>query len=416
MRDRLPLLALTLTAVLGTLAVLLLRASRRGEFAEAFSTYRSEPDGARALFLLARQSGLPVARRHVDLQAIEGTPELVLLGVEGDAPAQADDLTAAGGLAAPDGGDAAGGDRWDEGRLDRYESKAILEAVNRGATLVYGVTRNHPLLGDLGLRFTPAEDHLSRTLTPFSPTALTAGVTALQSRVSGYLSVEGARTTDGGCPAPGASALPVLIDRHHGDAAVAVLLHRGAGRVLVMAAPTMASNAELAQGDAARFWLNVLGDLRPPGSGIDVDEYHHGFSSDRSVMRYASRYGLQWAIAQGLLALLVWSLALRRFGAARPLREAERRGGADYLMAMARIYRKGGHRQHAAQVLVRGATSSLGRAVQPALTHELAAVASRARDPLDEPALLALARRVARLRAQAAGVDPSSPPPGDPSP
>lgn len=437
MRDRLPIIGFALALLVGVLAVLMLRASSRGEFAEDFSTYKSEPDGARALFLLAQQAGLPVARRHVDFEAIEGTPELVLLGIEGDVPEKDGE---------PDGGVAR--DRWERGRLGKYETEALLEAVDRGGTLIYAVTRDHPFLGDLGITFTPAEDHLSRVITPFSPTPLTEGVHTLQGRISGYLAPSQAvaaapidnkkdkkpkKAKQAPVAAAAVDALPVLIDRHHGDQAVALLIRRGAGRILVVSAPTLAANREIAQDDAARFWLNALTDLQPRNGGIEFDEYHHGFTGERSIMGYASRYGLQWAIAQGIFALGLWSFALRRFGQVQESVEETQRAGADYLLAMARIYRLGGHRGHAAQALVRGALRSLqgltplgrrGDVAQVAasldamgqneLAHELRAIDARARSgDLDDAALLSLARRAAHLRARAAGTVPSPPSPGE---
>ena len=84
MRDRLPLLAFAMALLLGALGWVVTRQSARGEFADPLSTYRSAPDGARALFLLAKQAGLPVERRHLDLKQIDGAPLMVLLGPEGD--------------------------------------------------------------------------------------------------------------------------------------------------------------------------------------------------------------------------------------------------------------------------------------------------------------------------------------------
>lgn len=407
-RERLGLLAFVAALLVGALALLAMRVSARGEFAEPFSTYRSEPDGARALYLLAARSGLPVARRHLDLEGLEGRPELVLLGVEGDVP-EAED--------APDGGGRAE-DRWRRGRLSRDETDALLRAIDGGATLLYGVTRDHPFLSDLGVTFTAATDHASRTLTPFSPTPLTAGVHTLQSRVSGYLEAQG--------------ALPVLIDRHADDKAVALLLRRGQGRILVTSAPSMAANRELAQDDAARLWLDLLGDLRSPGAQVEFDEYHHGFTGERSIMGYATRYGLPWAIAQGIFALALLSLSLRRFGAARPVREDARRASTDHLLAMARIYQQGGHRQHVARALLRGALRALQGATrtprqasveevsaalvaqgQPGRAAALALLAQSAVPTLTDGALVALAARAARLR-QPASTPP--PPPEEPTP
>src|SRR6185437_11136480 len=197
-----------------------------------------------------------------------------------------------------------------------------------------------------------------------------------------------------------------------------------------MSAPTMASNRELAQDDAARFWLDVLTDMQPSGGHIEFDEYHHGFTGERSLMGYAARYGLPWAIAQGVFALGLWSLALRRFGAVRPIREDTQRANADYLLAMARIYQLGGHRQHAAGALVRGAlrglanltrqnrkadvqsvASALEASGNGELAHELRAIAARLGGELTEQDLLVLAKRAAYLRLRAASTSSSQPTP-----
>jgi hypothetical protein len=392
-RDRLPLLAFALALLVGALVVIFLRAGARGEFAEPLSTYRSEPDGARALFLLAQEVGLPVERRHLNLESIEGEPELVLLGVEGDAPESEE---------ATDAGEAH--DSWWHERLTQYETEEVLRKVEAGATLIYAVTRQHPFLSELHVTFTPATDHASRQLVPLSPTPFSRGVKTVQTRVSGYVEADG--------------ALPLLIDPHYDLMPAAILLQRGQGRILVTSATTMAANRELGQDDNAAFWLNALTELAPAHGPIAFDEFHHGFTGDRTVMAYARKFGLHWAIVQGLFALALWILALRRLGPPQALAEVERRASADYLLAMARIYRLGKHRRHAAEALVRGAVralqshAALPRAAapeqvadalaaqgRPDLAEGLRQLQARVRRDLDEAELLALARAAAALRA-----------------
>ena len=62
MRDRFPLLIVGLLVLIGAFATFLMRGAARGSFADKLSTYRSEPDGTRALYLLAEQQKLPVRR------------------------------------------------------------------------------------------------------------------------------------------------------------------------------------------------------------------------------------------------------------------------------------------------------------------------------------------------------------------
>ena len=84
MRDRFPLLvvgSLLLSVILGSF---LLRGASRGGFADALSTYRASEDGARALYVLGQESGLPVVRRSADLQVMDAKSHatVILLAVE----------------------------------------------------------------------------------------------------------------------------------------------------------------------------------------------------------------------------------------------------------------------------------------------------------------------------------------------
>ena len=80
MRDRFPLLLAGGVLLLGTLAWFLMQGAARGGFADRLSTFRSEPDGARALYLLAQESGLNVTRQQQDLTLIAPKRNLVMLG------------------------------------------------------------------------------------------------------------------------------------------------------------------------------------------------------------------------------------------------------------------------------------------------------------------------------------------------
>ncbi|HYI01424.1 MAG TPA: hypothetical protein VD972_36045, partial [Hyalangium sp.] len=81
MRDRFPLLVVGGLLLLALFGNLLLRGASRGGFADTLSTYRASEGGARALYLLAQESGLPVVRRSADLQVLdkESTSTVILL-------------------------------------------------------------------------------------------------------------------------------------------------------------------------------------------------------------------------------------------------------------------------------------------------------------------------------------------------
>jgi hypothetical protein len=121
-------------------------------------------------------------------------------------------------------------------------------------------------------------------------------------------------------------------------------------------------NRSLAVADNARFWRALVSAVAASGP-VAFDEYHHGFTGQRSMGEFAARYGLQFAVAQLLLGVALWALALRRFGKPRPPDEELRVGSTDALFATSRLYREGGHHAHAAASIARQ------------LAHELAAKA-----------------------------------------
>lgn len=398
MRDRLPLLALAFAMLLGGSLVALQRASARGDFAEPFSSYRSDEEGTRALYLLLEEAGLPVARRHLDMDRLDGETTYVLLGVEGDKPEKAEWVDAGPKSET----------LWDLlfERLSAAETAELLRAVESGASLVYAPTRDHPLIARLGLTFTPLETTPSRKLVPALPSALTRGVRTLQSRVSGHLK--------------GDEAVPLLIDPSEEDAPVALLLRRGQGRIVVLASPTLATNAELSQDDVAAFWISLLEGLTPPGHHIEFDEHHHGFESERSVMAWGSQYGFGTLITQLLFVTALLVLALRRLGRAEEEAWETPGATADQLASMAGLYRRGKHRSHVATTLVRSLRLHLqrrlrlGREAPPGAVDEalqalghgesaerLRSLEEWAKQPrLDEGALQEIARVAAEERTR----------------
>ena len=86
---------------------------------------------------------------------------------------------------------------------------------------------------------------------------------------------------------------------------------------------------------------------------IGFDEFHHGFTSERSIADFASRYGLQFAVLQLILGVCLWASALRRFGRPRPPPQDVRVGSTDALFATSRLYREGRHFGHAATSILK---------------------------------------------------------------
>ena len=326
MRDRFPLLVLALIVFALAGGWLLQQSASRGRFAAPLSTYRSAPDGSRALLLLAAEAGLSVRRRHLDLAQIE--PEvkgIALLGIRELAEAELEKLQAFV---------AAGGN---------LLIAAAAEPEKKGFRLDDVFKASRPLLDAFQVELTPCDSpEIERELLPAVASALTRGVEQVDARVAGYLGRKG-----------GEPFLPLIVDPHHENDPVAIVFPHGGGRVVVLASPDLASNRVLARADNAQLWLSLLGAMA--GSGVvELDEHHHGFTGQRSISEYARRYGMHWALLQLLLAVWLWVASHRRFGAPREVAGEGRVASADYLLAMARIYRIGGHRAHAARLLVDG--------------------------------------------------------------
>ncbi len=360
MRDRFPLLIVGFVVLVGAFATFLMRGAQRGSFADKLSTYRSEPDGTRGLYLLAESRGVPVHRVQQSLDLLSEQENLVLFAVE-FSEKSADQLDHPSFLnTLPDGGQANDDDDFrddadvpDDDKLhsganwlrashvSSSEREKLLEHVKSGHTLIYlpwGHAEN-PLLKAIDVALWKADKGLDlRTLVPGQPTPYTLGVERVETHVQSFL----------GLP-PG--AVPLLVDEKL-DETVAALVPYGQGEVIVIGAPGLAMNKALTRADNAQLWVSLLSAVGKTGA-VGFDEFHHGFTSDRSIADFAARYGLQFAVLQLILGVGLWASALRRFGRPRPPTEAVRVGSTDALFASSRLYREGRHYGHAASVVLK---------------------------------------------------------------
>ncbi len=350
MRDRFPLLVVGGLMLLGVLGWFLLQGARRGGFADQLSTFKSEPDGARGLYLLLEESGLPVSRSQQDLTVIPPTRNLVLLGTRFASERGFDKRAFDGSDAGVDGDDHEADDAEFEARgvsalksppLSHDESEKLLEHIRNGATLVYVPSsyRDPQLLEDLGVTLERADTTLEvRTLVPAQPSRYVQGVQRVVTKVRAFLELP-------------AGAVPLLVDDTF-DKPVAALLPYGQGRVILISAPELAMNRALAVADNAQFWHSLIGAVAASGP-VAFDEFHHGFTGERSMGEFAARYGLHYAVAQLLLGIALWALALRRFGSPRVPEDELRVGSTDALFATSRLYREGKHHAHASASILR---------------------------------------------------------------
>ncbi|MBL8949418.1 MAG: hypothetical protein JNK82_01485, partial [Myxococcaceae bacterium] len=279
----------------------------------------------------------------------------------------------------------------------------------QGATVIYVPwgSRDNPLLTALDVHLWKAERSLGlRTLEPSQPSPYTVGVERVEAKVHSYLDLP-------------AGAIPLLQDSVLKEYVAGVVPH-GQGRLIIIGAPHLAMNEALALADNAQLWRSMLRTTAKTGR-IGFDEFHHGFTGDRSIASFAARYGVQFAIAQLILGVCLWAGALRRFGRPKPPPEDVRVGGTDALFATSRLYREGRHFGHAAVEIVKQLTAELaalaglparseardvadalrGRA-RPELAAALADVHTRAQTAASDADVLEVARRAAAARKLAA--------------
>jgi hypothetical protein len=348
-RDRFPVLLLGGVLMLGVLGVFVLQGARRGAFADRLSTFRSEKGGARALYLLLQEAGLPVERHQTDLEVIDVGRNLVLLGVSFEKAHGADrsafdesDAGVADDDADPDEDlQARGYNTVRSPKVSREETEKLLQHARNGATVIYAPadSRDNPLLEALDVYLVRAEAELDvRTLVPAQPSRYTRGVERVETRVKAFLDLP-----------PG--AVPLLLDEEL-DEVVMALVPWGHGKVIVLGAPALATNEALGMADNAQLWLS-LARAATDGATLTFDEFHHGFTGGRSMGEFAARYGLHFAFGQLMLGVAFWALALRRFGRPRAPKEELRLGSTDALFATSRLYREGRHFAHAAAAIAR---------------------------------------------------------------
>jgi hypothetical protein len=325
------------------------------------TTHSSEEEGALALYNWARALGYDARRLEYRAFALdEGDAALVILNPQE--------------------------------RIDRSQSRAMLDWVERGGTLIFAE--------DISAMFSPANallDELDVETTVYSTTTTIVHAAPAQPALD----------------QPPFEQAPVLTGRKlilrddnyvnllgAPDAVVVAGIKRGNGYIYLSAAAHPFTNAGLRDPENAALVLNMLRRV-PTGGRIQFDEYHHGFFTPPSTTRivFGSPWG--WAAAYAVLALALYLiLSGRRFGRPVPLREEiARRSSAEYVESMADLFQRGGKRayilSHYHAAFKRRLAKPLG--VNPQLpdeefTRELA----RHRE-LDEQALQAM---LTKLRAE----------------
>jgi hypothetical protein len=304
------------------------------------STYLTGPNGARALFLLMAELGVPAAQRLEPWA--EPLPEGVLVVL---APAQPP---------------------------TPREVATLLEWVDAGGTLIYGAgVSADPVARALELHLQPTQPDTLSPLqvvrwtgeTAYSPRE-PAGDAALQWS-AGVDSVAGFRKVLAvASPALHSGTAEVLLRTRAGAPAL-VVLDRGEGRAVVWSDAAVLSNRLLRDGAAALLFVRAVSDAVAAGGALTFDEYHHGYrqgSPGRALWQFVTATGAGRALLQAALAgVLLLLLYGHRLGA--PLLEAvgRRRSPLEHVDAVAAAYRRAGARRTARRLIVAGLERRLGR-------------------------------------------------------
>ncbi len=347
MNDRFPLAMLGGVVLVGALSWFVMRGAQRGSFAETLSTLKSEPDGARALYVFLSESGLPVARHSQDLTFIPPKRNLVLLGTRFDDEEALHQKSFDG--SSVDAGETDDekdverkAQKWGTPSITKEETETLLTHVRNGSTVIYVPATDHQsssFLKALEVSVQKAADVLDkRTLVPAQPSRYVRHVQRVITPIDVFFELP-----DG--------AVPLLVDEVF-DKPVVASIPYGQGRVILIGASELTMNRTLAVADNAQFWHSLISTVSGAGP-VFFDEFHHGFTGSRSLGEFAGKYGLHFAVGQLLLGIALWALSLRRFGSPRVMLDEQRVGGTDALFATSRLYREGKHFNHAASSIVK---------------------------------------------------------------
>jgi hypothetical protein len=309
------------------------------------STFFTDPSGARALFLVVKQF-LPATeqwRRPVSFLPLPGTPDAAstLIAAEPARP------------------------------LSSAEAKHLDSWLRAGGQFILFTANGWPLRQRPASKEPesdkdPAREDAAGSETLLAHYAPTLGWTkadkANTGRAAGSSIPEGEvilRWQRSFLNTDGAKVIAAV-----NNAAVAVEVPVGQGRIVAIADPTMASNSALRRSDNA-VWLVSL--AAGWGAGrILFDEYHHGFGQKRGALELTYAFLMTpwgWCfmqlVAAGLLYVFVYR---RRFGRIKEPPLAQRASPLELVEARAGVLRVAAAQGLAADLIVQHLCAHLGKA------------------------------------------------------
>lgn len=303
-RDSWLAIGLFVILVLVTLVAAIYQA-REQEEAPPLSSFSSAPDGARALWLWLEALGYSVSNEVGQTFRLPENAGMVLM------------LEPLAGITA---------DEWET--MDAWvESGGTLVLAGDRFQTTFAVSHYGCALAYLGTRVP--------TLTVQTPLLTSPPLTGT---VSAQAQAYFATNRDDVVTHLAVESRPVMLS-----------FERGAGRVILSAAPFSFSNAGLKEEGNPQLVLNVITAANQPGV-IWFDEWHHGVRSMRAELIGPGDWLRHTPAGRSLLyAATVIFLALvvrgRHFGRPVPLpKDVARRAPLEYITAIANLSRRAGHR------------------------------------------------------------------------
>jgi hypothetical protein len=131
-------------------------------------------------------------------------------------------------------------------------------------------------------------------------------------------------------------------------------IRHGKGVIVWSGSSALLDNAHLRRGDNLSWLLSqLIPDGRMPAA-LYFEEAHHGFRSAVTLQQLWSQPGLQLALAQIFLGLLVYLTGQRfRFGPMLTLSREKNRSSLEFVRSMARLYKRADLRNETVQFLFR---------------------------------------------------------------
>ncbi len=335
-------LLLTTTALVVVGVVLLSYYAERGSFEAAYSTFRTDLKGTKALFLWLKELGYAPLRVTEDYARLRARGLLFVI-----APLSSDE-------------------RFDEG-LDPFEADALDDWVKKGNTVVLFCDGKRQALTTLNQRLVKGKTRPTFS-SPAQRSPLTESVQTLVMKSDAHFKSDRSR-----------SRLKLKWSSVFGDEGrpQVVMARRGKGAYVLVADAYLVSNVGIAEGDNMTFLLNLVR-LYARDAVVLFDEFHHGHAASSGVIAYAKQRSLHYFLIYLLVAVGVglWHYGAR-FGQVIPRWTDPRRESVEYAHAVASLYQSAQMRRYALEICFNHFKKKLTRFVHHAGAWDAARVAAK---------------------------------------